>query len=317
MYLESLWALYYTVFLSGGIELMDSYESLDKAIKGVFGEDVRMSKDSRISRQDINAAKVLTLSNSKMLFLKYNSITNKAFFDAEIEGIEAIASTGAIDTPKIYCTGIDKKTNISFIMMELIQEGVKTERAIGMLGNKLANMHLADTSKFVKDGKYGFVHDNYIGSIKQINTPKDSWIDFFRECRLLPQIKLAEKTLAPMMREVNRFLDRLDTLLIEPKRPSLVHGDMWGGNHIINHNRKPVLIDPAVYVGHSEVDIAMTRMFQPFPRIFYDAYYKKIPRVDGFDDRTEIYNLYHYLNHFNIFGVKYLMPIKKTILKYI
>ena len=296
---------------------MDSYESLEMAVKGVFGNDVNMRKDSRISRQDINSAKVLTLSNGNMIFLKYDSITNKALFDAEIEGLEAIASTGAIDTPKIYCTGIDEETSTSFIMMELVQEGVKTERAIGILGNRLANMHLADTSKFVKNGKYGFVNDNYIGSIKQVNTPKDSWIDFFRECRLEPQIKLAGKTLMPMMREVNKFLDRLDTLLIEPDRPSLVHGDMWGGNHIINYNRKPVLIDPATYVGHSEVDIAMTRMFEPFPRVFYDVYHKKIPKEDGFEERKEIYNLYHYLNHLNIYGVKYLMPIKKTILKYI
>ena len=303
--------------MRGVIYKMNSYESLDSAVKGVFGENVKMRKDSRISRQDINSAKVLTLTNGDLIFLKYDSISNKALFDAQIEGIEAIESTGAIDTPKIYAVGIDEETSTSFVMMELIQEGVKTERAIGMLGNKLANMHLADTSKFVEGGKYGFIHDNYLGTIKQINTPKDSWIDFFRECRLEPQIQYAGKALASMNREVLKFLDKLDTLLIEPKRPSLVHGDMWGGNHIIDYNRKPVLIDPAVYVGHSEVDIAMTQMFEPFPRIFYDAYYKKIHKEDGFEDRKEIYNLYHYLNNFNLFGAKYLMPIKKTILKYI
>lgn len=295
---------------------MDSYDSLDKAIKGVFGENVKMRRDSRISRQDINSAKVLTLTNGDMVFLKYNSITNKKLFEAEVEGVEAIASTGTIGTPKIYCIGTDEESSISFMLMELIQEGVKTERALGTLGNKFADMHLADTSKFVEGGKYGFIHDNYIGTIKQINTPKDSWIDFFRECRLEPQIKMAGKSLTSMMREVNKFMDKLDDLLIEPKRPSLVHGDMWGGNHIIDYNRKPVLIDPAVYVGHSEVDIAMTEMFEPFPRVFYDIYYKKMPKEDGYEERKEIYNLYHYLNHLNIFGLKYLMPIKKTILKY-
>ena len=295
---------------------MDSYDSLDNAIKGVFGDDVTIRRDSRISRQDINAAKVITLSNGKMVFLKYNSIANKAMFDAEVEGIEAIASTKAIDTPKIFCVGTDEKNSISFMIMELVQEGVKTERAIGMLGNKMARLHLADPSKFVEGGKYGFLHDNYIGNNKQINTPKDSWIDFFRECRLEPQIRMAGKALTPMMKEVNKFLDKLDRVLIEPKKASLVHGDMWGGNHIINYDRKPVLIDPAVYVGHSEVDIAMSEMFEPFPRVFYDIYYQKMPKEDGYDDRKEIYNLYHFLNHLNIFGPKYLMPIKKTILKY-
>jgi hypothetical protein len=162
---------------------MDTYDSLDKAVKGVFGENVRMQRDSRISRQDINSAKVVTLSNGKMFFLKYNSIASKEMFDAEVEGLEAIASTKTIDTPHIYCTGTDEETNTSFLMMELIQEGVKTERAIGMLGNKMANLHLADASRFVEGGKYGFLHDNYIGSTKQINTPKDSWVDFFRECK--------------------------------------------------------------------------------------------------------------------------------------
>lgn len=295
---------------------MDTYDSLDKAVKGVFGENVRMQRDSRISRQDINSAKVVTLSNGKMFFLKYNSIASKKMFDAEVEGLEAIASTKTIDTPRIYCTGTDEETSTSFLMMELIQEGVKTERAIGMLGNKMANLHLADASRFVEGGKYGFLHDNYIGSTKQINTPKDSWIDFFRECRLEPQIQLAGKHLTPMMREVSKFMDKLDKVLVEPERASLVHGDMWGGNHIINYSRKPVLIDPAAYVGHSEVDIAMSEMFEPFPKVFYDIYRQKMPKEDGYDDRKEIYNLYHFLNHLNIFGPKYLMPIKKTILRY-
>lgn len=295
---------------------MDSYDSLDKAIKGVFGDNVRMQRDSRISMQDINSAKVISLSNGRSVFLKYNTIANKPMLDAELEGVDAIASTGVIDTPKIYCYGTDEEMSISFIMMELIREGVKTERAIGMLGNKMANLHLADTGRFVEGGTYGFIHDNYIGATKQINTPKDSWIDFFRECRLEPQIRMAEKPLTPTMREVIKFMDKLDTLLIEPERPSLVHGDMWGGNHIINYHRMPVLIDPAVYVGHSEVDIAMTEMFEPFPRVFYDIYHQKIPKEDGYEDRRDIYNLYHFLNHLNIFGLKYLMPIKKTILRY-
>ena len=295
---------------------METYDSLDKAVKGVFGENVKMRRDSRISRQDINSVKVITLSNGKNIFFKFKAIANKGMLEAELEGIEAIASTGTIDTPNIYCLGIDEETSVSFIMMELIKEGVKTERAIGMLGNKMANLHLADTSKFVEGGKYGFLHDNYIGANKQINTPKDSWTDFFRECRLEPQIKMAEKHLTSMMREVSRFMDKLDTLLIEPERPSLVHGDMWGGNHIINYHRMPVLIDPAVYVGHSEVDIAMTQMFEPFPRVFYDIYHQKMPKEDGYEDRREIYNLYHFLNHLNIFGIKYLMPVKKTILRH-
>jgi fructosamine-3-kinase len=200
--------------------------------------------------------------------------------------------------------------------MELVDNGPKTKRSLVSLGQGFANMHLADTSEFVKGGKYGFVHDNFIGATKQINTPKDSWIDFFRECRLEPQIRMASKGLTPIMKDVYKLLDRLDDLLVEPERPSLLHGDMWGGNHLFDKNGRVVLIDPAVYVGHAEADIAMTEMFNPFPQLFYENYFGKIPRDEGYVDRKDIYNLYHYLNHYNLFGDSYLMSVKNIVLHY-
>ena len=296
---------------------INSYDSLDKAIRGCFGDDVRLGRNTRMLPSDINSTKVVELTNGKSVFLKCNSIRNAAFFDAEEEGLNAMAKTNTVDTPKLYCKGTDKKLNMSFLMMELIETGAENKRSQGIFGQSLANMHLADASEFVKGGKYGFISDNFIGATKQINTPKDSWIDFFRECRLEPQIRMAQKGLTPIMKDVYKLLDRLDDLLEEPEHPSLLHGDMWGGNHLYDRNGGVVLIDPAVYVGHYEADIAMTEMFQPFPTIFYENYQGKIPRQEGFVDRKDIYNLYHLLNHMNLFGGGYLHSVKAVLRRYI
>ena len=113
-----------------------------------------------------------------------------------------------------------------------------------------------------------------------------------------------------------RLLDKLDDLLEEPSHPSLLHGDMWGGNHLIGPDGKAVLIDPAAYVGHAEADIAMTEMFSPLPRDFYRGYHEKIPEDAGYRDRCDLYNLYHYLNHFNLFGGGYLQSAMRIIHHY-
>ena len=150
-----------------------------------------------------------------------------------------------------------------------------------------------------------------------INTPKDKWVDFFRECRLEPQIKMAEHAFSPsVLKQVISLLDRLDDYLSEPAAPSLLHGDMWGGNHLVKKDGKVILIDPAAYVGHAEADLAMTQMFQPMHRDFYEGYFEINPRMDGYEDRREIYNLYHMLNHYNLFGGSYLTSAYHTIAYY-
>lgn len=298
---------------------IDTYYSLQEAIKGYFGENVTIEKAMHMSGGDINSARMLHLSNGEKVFLKMNNISNSAFFDAEEEGIDAIAATKAIGTPKLYAKGIDKKEGISFLMMEVIERGPAHADTWLKMGHEYADMHLAETDEFIcgPENQYGFYHDNFIGATRQINTPKKSWIDFFRECRLEPQFKMAEWSLdANQIKKAVKLLDRLDNILIEPDRPSLLHGDMWGGNHLVDKNGKVVLIDPAVYVGHSEADIAMTEMFGRMPEDFYRGYYEKIPKKDGYKDRREIYNLYHYLNHFNLFGGYYLMSVLNTVNKY-
>nr|MCR4612057.1 fructosamine kinase family protein [Lachnospiraceae bacterium] len=276
-----------------------SYNSLDEAIKNSFGQNVKIETTIRGARSDINTTDILNLSNNKKVFLKSNSYGNSSFFDAEAEGIEAIAKTNTIATPKLYCKGTDKKLNISFLIMEIIEQGGRSNDAFSELGSSFAKMHLANAEDFVSGGRYGFLHDNYIGATPQINSPKDTWIDFYRECRLEPQFRMAGDGVKHILKNIHKLLDRLDDLLIEPDKPALLHGDMWGGNHLFNKEGIPVLIDPAAYVGHSEADLAMTEMFSPFPRAFYHSYFEVIPCDTGYQDRKAIYNLYHYLNHYN------------------
>ncbi len=257
-----------------------------------------------------------TACEGQKYFLKTCTISNRAAIDAEEEGLEAIASTHTIGTPRIFCKGIDRSRGVSCLMTEMIEEGTKRDDTWLLMGHEYADMHLSDASRFVEGGRFGFLHDNFIGAGRQINTPKDSWIEFFRECRLEPQIRLAERALKEYMKDITRLLDRLDELLTEPDRPSLLHGDMWGGNHLVGKDGKVVLIDPAVYVGHPEADIAMTTMFSSLPRDFYRGYYEKIPMQEGYEDRKDLYNLYHYLNHYNIFGGGYLGSSLRIIRHY-
>ena len=171
---------------------------------------------------------------------------------------------------------------------------------------------------FLSDGIYGFKNDNYIGASKQINKPKSSWITFFRECRLEPQFKMAERYFDNgFIRDAINLMEKLDKILIEPIKPSLLHGDLWSGNIMTGSNGKAMLIDPAVYVGHAEADFAMTELFGSLPRAFYKAYEEVNPLQPGYKERRDLYNLYHLLNHLNLFGSSYLFSVIQSVKRYV
>ena len=296
---------------------LTSYNSPEEGIRACFGETVTITERYSVGGGDINDASCLKLSNGEEVFVKSNTVSNKSFFDAEEEGLNAIATTGAIRTPGLICKGVDKKGNFSFLMMEMIERGRQVKDSYTVFGRELADMHKADTSGFVTGGDYGFIKDNYIGASEQINTAKGSWICFFRECRLEPQINRAWRYFDEGLRgRMMKLLDRLDELLIEPERPSLLHGDLWSGNHMIGGDGKVLLIDPAVYVGHAEADLAMTELFGRLPDDFYASYSENNPMQYGYKDRRDLYNLYHMLNHLNLFGSGYLSSAAGIVRKY-
>ena len=210
-----------------------SFRSLEEALNETFGGDVNVPADLAAADSRFNSTRVLFSGDGKKIFLKLSAAYNSSVFDAEEEGINAISDTKTIAVPKLYCKGTDENKGISFLMMELIEQGPETEDSLRQMGIEFANMHLADAKSFVAGGRYGFTGDNFIGASKQINTQADSWIDFYRDCRLMPQIRMAEKSLGPdNMRSAMKLLEKLDLYLPEPKSPSLIHGDMWGGNYL-------------------------------------------------------------------------------------
>ncbi len=293
---------------------LPSYDSPESAITGCFGEGVTISKRSYVGGGDINDAFCLDLSDGQRVFVKSNTLNNRTFFEAESKGLDAIAGTGAIRTPKLFCIGSDSRAGISFLMMEMIERGRPAGNCWEVFAQQLAAMHRADTTPLTPDGKFGFTADNYIGASRQINDCRDTWIGFFRDCRLAPQFEMAKGYFdSSISKKVIRFLDHLEDKLIEPPYPSLLHGDMWSGNIITGPDGLIMLIDPAVYVGHAEADLAMTELFGRLPHSFYKTYRECNPLQEGYEARRDIYNLYHLLNHLNLFGRSYLSAVLDII----
>lgn len=295
------------------------FSSLAQALASLFGSSARVLHTDRLSGGDINKAYGLHLANGSHIFMKANAKENAAFFTAEAAGLGAIARTGAIGTPKILCTGTDdgEQAGYSFLLLEFVESAAKRADYWQTFGRELAELHQADTSEFVKGGKFGFLADNFIGASAQKNTAHKSWVSFFREERLLPQFRAAASHFDEGERkQFAKLLDHLDDFLIEPGKPSLLHGDLWGGNAICGSDGKAWLIDPATYIGHAEADIAMTELFGGFPREFYSAYREVNPLEAGYEERRDLYNLYHLLNHLNMFGRSYLGAVKSIVAEY-
>lgn len=260
----------------------------------------------------ISDAFKLEMESGSRYFLKLNYIANRDLFPKEANGLIELGKPAIIRIPKVILS------DCSFILMEFIESGAKTKSFAKTFGRKFAELH-----KF-KGRYFGFYEDNYIGSNVQRNIPgddeKEDWVNFFFTKRLLAQYTLAEK---------NDFAtpDLTDGILEIEKRiygildgsaenPCLLHGDLWSGNYMVDDKGNPVLIDPAVYYGHREADLAMTKLFGGFRPEFYSAYNEVYPLADGYEYREDIYKLYHLLNHMNLFGKGYYNQVMDTIKKY-
>ncbi|GLR16895.1 fructosamine kinase family protein [Portibacter lacus] len=266
---------------------------------------------STVSGGDISEAYLLKSTHGSY-FCKVNAeALGLDLFKCEQEGLDAISELACLKTPSVISSG--KYESSAFLLMEYIEEGEKSTSSMAKLGRSLAEMHMKNA-----EPKFGWKRDNYIGSLVQKNSWKEDWISFFVEERLEVQLRLAidnqylERKVLPSITQLKAFCnDHFPTV-----KPGLLHGDLWSGNYLISRNGDPYLIDPAVYYGHFEVDLAMTELFGGFDGQFYSAYYEHNPRIPEYVVRRDLYQLYYYLVHLNIFGRSYFTPVMKTIRKY-
>ncbi len=254
---------------------------------------------SPIGGGDISAAWRLS-GEERDIFLKTGGVDSAGMFSAEAEGLQEIAKSRAIRVPEVLAVG--QAGDTAFLALEWLsfdRPGADTER---QLGERLAGMHRVTSSRF------GWHRNNTIGLTPQHNPWTEDWATFFQRHRLGYQLELAAQNGfgGELQRKGKRLLDRLPALFdgYEPV-PSLLHGDLWGGNWA-SSNREPVLFDPAVYYGDRETDLAMTKLFGGFGRGFYAAYENAWPLQPGSQERQHLYQLYHVLNHLNLFGGGYL-----------
>ncbi|XP_027906368.1 protein-ribulosamine 3-kinase, chloroplastic-like isoform X2 [Vigna unguiculata] len=264
------------------------------------GKATKITKISPVGGGCINLASRYD-TDAGSFFVKTNRSIGPSMFEAEALGLGAMYETGTICVPKPYKFG-PLPTGGSFIIMEFIQFGASRGYQ-SELGRKLAEMHKAGKSS----KGYGFDVDNTIGSTPQINTWSSDWVQFYGEHRLGYQLKLlldqfGDRTIYEKGQRLVKSIGRLfANVEIEP---CLLHGDLWSGNISSNKNGEPVILDPACYYGHSEAEFGMS-WCAGFGGSFYDSYFKVMPKQPGFEERRDLYMLYHYLNHYNLFGSGY------------
>lgn len=244
-------------------------------------------------------------------FLKVNSaITYPGMFEAEFKGLELLRTLTALSIPKPLFFGEVCKD--AYLVMEFMETGTRNTDFWPNFGRSLAQLH-RNTQE-----SYGLDHNNYIGSITQSNSPHSSWADFFIQERLEFQLKRARdrnKIGSDILIRMERLFHRLDELFPE-EPPSLVHGDMWNGNFFVGADGKTCIFDPAVYFGHREMDIGMSKLFGGFDLEFYQAYNNEWPLDDDWESRIDIANLYPLLVHVNLFGGGYLSQVRSILKKF-
>lgn len=284
-----------------------SVDDLIPPIEGATGHSLADYRISPLSGGDINSAYHLQ-APSVSWFIKVNRPALAFMFEAEAAGLRELADLKAIRVPEVITCG--HNAEYSYLVLEYLHLGEFNKDSSRLFGEQLAALHLH------KQPFFGWHIDNTIGSTRQSNTRHHDWLQFWREQRLLKQLQLASSN------GFNGKLQRRGEILAERigqffdnyrPQPALLHGDLWGGNAAADQQGQPFIYDPACYYGDREADIAMTELFGGFGSAFYQAYQSSYPLDPGYQTRKTLYNLYHIINHLNLFGGGYLHQAETMI----
>jgi fructosamine-3-kinase len=255
---------------------------------------ILLPSEGRVAKQKVKGV-------NRYYFLKTGSINDLPLLISEKIGLEALALVGAVKVPKVFFLG--ETSTCSFLICEYLDLNKDNLISGEILGKQLALLHQNSNECF------GLNEDNWIGLNPQKNHWHENWISFFKKYRLQPQLTQAFERgyRANLEKKADRLMEILPLFFDQYKpKPSLLHGDLWSGNWGTINNTTPVVFDPAIYYGDRETDLAMTKLFGGFPQAFYDAYNYQWTLDYGFKVRQNLYNLYHLLNHLNLFGEVYL-----------
>lgn len=284
----------------------DRQEFYEQVVHQTLGILAQVKSASLIASGNHNQGIRLETSEGSF-FLKLNFDHERDILAKEAEGLQRLRKSTFLEVPKTY--GHGRIGDYNYLLSEFIPSSRQQLDYWENLGLGMAQLHL-NTSKF-----FGLDSDNYIASLPQKNHQFDDWLTFFIEQRLEPMLgKAYFDRLIPLdfLKKFQSIYPRLESIF--PKeRPALLHGDLWSGNVICDSEGQPCLIDPAIYYGHREMDIAFSKLFGGFDSRFYEAYESIAPLERGFDSRMGIYNLYPLLVHLNLFGAAYLPGIEKIV----
>lgn len=275
------------------------WQSVEASISQALGADFRVGTARPVSGGCINEAWCLEDGDHRY-FVKLNEASLADMFAAESAGLSAVRETSAILCPAPLCHGSDGDR--SWLVLDYLDLSSPRGNTSARLGEHLAAMHRQTRDSF------GFDRDNYIGATRQSNSPEGDWVEFLSQQRIGFQLDLAHRNGAPdrVLDSGRRLQEGLSGFFegYSPV-PSLLHGDLWGGNWGATPAGEPVIFDPAVYYGDREADLAMTELFGGFDERFYQSYRQSWSLDPGYETRKVLYNLYHILNHFNLFGGGY------------
>jgi fructosamine-3-kinase len=276
---------------------MSMWNQIAAQIRQTTGQPFEIESRRSVGGGCINQGYAISDGDSTF-FVKLNQAAQIAMFEAEAAGLQQMGKTQTIRIPQPICWSTEG--NASYLVLEWIDLGRGSSSAWAEMGQKLAAMHRSTSLS-----GFGWERQNTIGSTPQINSWTSRWTEFWIEHRIGYQLRLGSRR-GGHFPKGDRLLATIPQLLAghEPQ-PSLVHGDLWSGNAAITSSGEPVIFDPATYYGDREVDLAMTELFGGFPSDFYRGYNAAFPLDSGYKRRKILYNLYHILNHFNLFGGGY------------